>query len=72
MSKMTEGELELLEHLAGQRDKRRDGRDFAWGAWMADVIDGLGGLGYIAKRGGSYEVTPAGRAALADAERKEM
>jgi hypothetical protein len=57
MGELTTYEIRVLQMLAGEREEK-------WGAWVSACLEHLQSIGYCS-RGPSFQITPAGRAALA-------
>jgi hypothetical protein len=60
-AKLTTHEIEVLKMLAGEREGE-------WGAWVGACLEFLSGSG-LCTRGPNYQITAAGREALAQGER---
>jgi len=62
LTELTRFEVEVLEMLSGDREG-------VWGAWVGACLESLQGFGYCTA-GPNYQITPAGRAALANGDGK--
>ena len=58
---MTSHDQELLEYIAGVRERWADGSEFKWGAAMSVRIEFLHGCGYVRVIGKQHQITEKGK-----------